>query len=143
MDWQALAQQVVAVLVPIAPALTLAATEAWKALSKQFGEAGAKAALAKGKALWDRLKSRFGKDKEVTQTMDLFANNPQAFETALSKVLAQRLAQDEAFGRQLAGLLREAVSDGEVATFLTQVYGQARVSKIVNVGQIDADEVHF
>jgi hypothetical protein len=143
MDWRAIAEQIVAVLVPLAPTLTLAANEAIKALAKKFGEAGAGAALEKGKALWGKLKARFEKDDEVTRTMSLFAGNPQAFETALAKVLEARLKEDPDFGSEMRTLLAEAVADEGTATFLTQVYGQAKVGKIINVGQIEAKDVRL
>jgi hypothetical protein len=143
MDWQVIAQQVVAVLAPVAPVLALAATEAVKALGKKFGEAGAEVALKKGQALWDKIKARFAKDKEVTQTMELFAGNPAAFEAALAKVLEARLKQDAEFGRELQAALSDAVADAQVATFLTQVYGQARAGKIINVDRVEAKEVRF
>jgi len=143
MDWKAVAEQVVAVLLPVAPVLTLAANEALKALGKQFGEVSAKAALEKGKALWARIKARFAKDKEVTQTMALFADNPEAFETALARVLEKRLAQDEDFGREIGSMLAEAVADKEVATFLVHVHGRARVNQIINMGEAKAREMRF
>ena len=143
MDWKAVAEQVVAVLVPVAPVLMLAASEAAKALGKKFGEAGASAALDKGKALWNKIKSRFEKDDEVAQTMALFAGNPEAFETALTKVLEARLKDDPDFAGELQSLLAEAVADEGTTTFLTQVYGRAKVGKIINVSRIEAKDVRF
>ena len=143
MDWGAVAGQVVSVLAPVAPVLTLAANEAVKALAKKFGEAGASAALEKGKALWGKIKARFEKDDEVAQTMALFAGNPQTFETALAKVLEARLKDDPDFADELRALLDEAVADEGTVTFLTQVYGQAKVGKIINVGKVEAQDVHF
>jgi hypothetical protein len=143
MDWRIVAEQVVAVLAPVAPVLALAANEAVKALGKKFGETGAGAALEKGKALWNKIKARFAQDDEMSRTMALFADNPAAFETALASVLAARLKDDPGFASELQTLLAEAVADEATATFLTRVYGQARVGKIINVGKIDARDVHF
>lgn len=143
MDWKAVAEQVVTVLVPVAPVLTLAANEAVKALAKKFGEAGASTALEKGKALWGKIKARFEKDGEMSQTMALFASNPEAFEAALAKVLKVRLEDDPDFAGELQALLAEAIADEETATFLTQVYGQAKVGKIINVVKVEAQDVRF
>ncbi len=143
MDWKTVAEQAVAVLVPVAPVLALAANEAVKALGKKFGEAGAGTALEKGKALWYKIKARFAKDDEMSRTMALFADNPEAFETALSSILAARLKDDLGFATELQTLLAEAVADEETATFLTRVYGHARVGRVINVGKIDAQDVRF
>ncbi len=129
-DWSQVAASAVAVLIPLAPYLQKAGEE----VAKEVG----KAVWAKGSAVYRVIRARFEKDKDDKgqATLKLFLNDPHTFEEALARLVVQRAQVDPAFGKQLHGLLQDAVEDRAVVTFLNNFYGETRVGKIIEIKTI-------
>jgi hypothetical protein len=53
----------------------------------------------------------------------------------LGELLAALAAQDAAFHQELASLVADARRDSTIGPLATQVYGQAQVGQLLNVGQ--------
>ncbi|MGB9870629.1 MAG: hypothetical protein ACPLYD_03105 [Anaerolineae bacterium] len=115
--------------------------KAGEALAKKAGEA----AWAKVEALYQAIRRKFAADRDdyAQKTLQRLEEQPssEARQAALADVLAEKAQADPAFARQLAALVGEAGEDKALVQFITQVYGEAYVGKITNIGR--ADVVHI
>ncbi|MGC9084548.1 MAG: hypothetical protein ACP5ME_15410 [Anaerolineae bacterium] len=115
--------------------------KAGEALAKKAGEA----AWAKVEALYQAIRRKFAADRDdyAQKTLQRLEEQPssEARQAALADVLAEKAQADPAFARQLAALVGEAREDKALVQFITQVYGEAYVGKITNIGW--ADVVHI
>lgn len=99
--WNEVVGGVMALLIPAAPFLMQAAESA----ASQIGED----AWEKAKNLYDKLHERFSKDdnQAAAQTLDLFVNDPNTFESALSKLLLKTLEQHPEWAKEVRDLLTD------------------------------------
>ena len=115
--------------------------KAGEALAKKAGEA----AWAKVEALYQAIRRKFAADRDdyAQKTLQRLEEQPssEARQAALADVLAEKAQADPAFARQLAALVGEAREDKALVQFITQVYGEAYVGKITNIGR--ANVVHI
>ena len=122
---------------PIEPvaltAATLLATKALEALGGKTGEA-TWAGLNRLMAL---VRGAVSGHRQAEATLTELENHPddQGRIRRLAEVLVAFGAQDAEFHRELVVLVGGARRDPVVGSFATQVYGQAQVDQLVNVGQ--------
>jgi hypothetical protein len=122
---------------PIEPAAitaaTLLATRALEALGGKAGEStwagmGRLVALVR-----DKLRGHRGAETTLA-LLEERPDDPHRIRE-LGELLAVLAAQDTAFHQELATLIADARRDPIVGPLATQVYGQAQVGQILNVGQ--------
>lgn len=99
MDWIPVATVAVSMLSPYIQ-------EAGKAAAKKIGEALPEKITAMRQAIQGRFES--DQDQKGLQTLNLFDDDPETFESALIKLVAKKAAEDSSFGKQLQKLLSEA-----------------------------------
>jgi len=116
MNWTPVATAAVSMLTPYIQ-------EASKAAAKKIGEALPEKVSAIRKAI----QSRFERDKDQKglQALNLFDDDPETFESALIKLIAEKAADDPSFGRQLQDLVSETQ---EIAPAGIQVTGDGAVA---------------
>jgi hypothetical protein len=116
MNWTPVATAAVSLLIPYLQ-------EAGKAAAKKVGEA----LPEKIGAIRQAIQSRFERDKDQKglQTLGLFCDDPQTFESALIKLVAEKAAADPSFGEQLQKLVSEVQ---ETAPGSIQVSGDGAVA---------------
>jgi hypothetical protein len=128
---------------PATIALTVAGLLAKKALEAAGGKAGegAWAVLAR---IADAIRSRFGSEPEVTETLDRLEARPtsRGRTEELAEVLTPRLETDPGFAAELARLVEQAKTEPQTAAFVTTVQDNAQVGKLTNIGQVTGD-VHL
>jgi hypothetical protein len=56
-------------------------------------------------------------------------------QSALAEILKEKIGTDQNFAEEVSLLARNATQDKNLVQFLTQVYGEAKIGKIINVGQ--------
>jgi hypothetical protein len=97
----------VAAIAPFTPFLIEMGSAGVKKLSEVIAQKGGEAAWEKAKQLWEKLKTRFGKDKEVQSAATMVAAKPgnETRQKMLAEVLAERLEQQPKLVEELAGLL--------------------------------------
>jgi len=118
---------------PIAiAAATLVAKWAAEAI---VGEA-AKSAWASLTKIYNAVKDKFAGDQESTEVLDRLEQKPdsQGRVTELAEVLDKRVKADPNFAKELASLVKEAGQDPGTASFVTEVFGNAKVGKLTNIG---------
>ncbi|MCS7179398.1 MAG: hypothetical protein N0A03_09045 [Anaerolineae bacterium] len=115
--------------------LAVAAGAAAQKIGEAFGEKAVRAA----ENLLHLIRRKFAADGDAyaQETLRRLEAQPtsEARQAALADVLAEKAETDPDFARELAGLVQAAFRGETTVQFLTQVYGEARVSKIVNIGQ--------
>jgi hypothetical protein len=103
--------------------------------SKKIGE-GAYKKLA---SLYEAIKSKFIADKDefAQKTLERLEAQPttESRQAALADVLVEKAQADGKFADNLGNLTKDAAADKTVNQFLTQVYGEGRVGKILNIGR--------
>ena len=111
--------------------------KAGEAAAKKVGEA----AWEKVKALYQAIRKKLAADKDdyAAKTLARLEEQPtnKGRQAALADVLAEKAQADPAFAQELAKLVQATTEDSSVSTFLTQVYDQAQVDQIVNIGHAD------
>lgn len=97
--WNEVVGGIMALLVPAAPFLMQAAESA----ASQMGED----AWQKAKTLYEKLRNRFQADdnQKAATTLDLFVDDPDTFESALSKLLLETLQQHPKWAKEIRDLL--------------------------------------
>ena len=123
------------------------ATAAVALLGPYLAKAGEAAAKKVGEAAWEKMEAlsqairrKFEADKKnakAQETLQRFEEQPtdEDRQAALANVLAEKAQADPAFAEELARLVQFTTGDQTVGQFLTQVYDQAQVDKIINIGQ--------
>jgi hypothetical protein len=99
----------------------------------------------KMKALYGRIRDKFSSDQDeyAEKTLQRLEEQPanERRQSALAEVLKDKIEADQYFAEQVSLLARNATQDKKVVQFLTQVYGEATVGKIISIGQ--AHNVHI
>ena len=128
---------------PATLALTAAALVAKQALEAASGEAGKTAWHALGR-IAKAIRGWFASDREATETLDRLEAKPesQARTAELAEVLTPRLEADPRLVAELTRLVDQAKADPQTASFVTTVQDNARVGRIISIGQITGD-VHL
>lgn len=128
-----IAQIATAAAALLAPYLARAA----EAAAKKAGER----AWEKVEALYQAIRRKFAADQDeyAQKTLQRLEAQPtaEARQAALADVLTEKAQADPDFARKLARLVQDATQDNTVVQFLTQVYGEARVGNIINIGRAD------
>jgi hypothetical protein len=122
---------------PIEPAAITAATLlASKALEALGGKAGESTWAGLGR-LVTLVRRKVTGHRQAEVALAEIEQHPddQAGICRLAEILAALGAQDAGFHRELAALVADARRDPVVGLLATQVYGQAQVGQLVNVGQ--------
>lgn len=108
--------------------------EGGKAAAKKAGES----ALRQGGALLNLLRSTFAKksDDYAARTLQRLEEKPAdaSRQQALHAVLIDEAESDPEFRDQLARFVHTMSQDLAVTQFITNVSGDARVEKLVNIG---------
>jgi len=100
------------------------------------GAVGGAEGAARGFAAW--LRARFFDNDLGQRALDDVAHTPKdrsAVDVLARVIDARAQYNDDTFGAELAALVEAVQHDGQVASFVTEVYGDARIGKIVNIGQ--------
>jgi hypothetical protein len=120
-------------------AITAATLLATKAVEGFAGEAGAGLWRGFGR-LVELVRSKFAQDPVATAALERVQSRPgdQTGLVELAEALRNH-SQDADFGSQLAELVDQARRDPTVGRFVTQVYGNAKVGKLVNVDTVQGD----
>ncbi len=107
------AATVVDILAPFTPFLIKVGKASGKKLAEVIAKKGSEAAWEKAKALWGKLKARFGDDLELESAATMVAAKPrdETRQTMLAEVLGARLQENPALAQELFDLLggQEAV----------------------------------
>jgi hypothetical protein len=93
-------------------------------VAEKVGEGVGKQAAELAKKVWDRVSHAFQSEKDQ-KTLDLFKDDPETFQSAVEKILQQKLEQDAAMAKELNEMANTPSVDGSG----------------VSVGQIMADVV--
>lgn len=119
-------------LAPLTPFLT----KAGEKVAEKIGEAG----FEKAKSLYSAIRDKFASDEDeyALQTLRKLEEQPEneGRKAALIGVLAGKADDDAGFAQQLERIVQEIKQDSNTAQFMTNVYGDARVSNIYNIGQV-------
>ena len=109
--------------------------KAGEAAAKKIGEA----AWEKTGALYQAIRRRFeaDKDEKAQETLQRLEEQPldEGRQAALADILTEKAQADPTFAQELMQLAQGVTQDKTVAQFLTQVYDDAHVDKIINIGQ--------
>ena len=109
----------------------------------KIGESIAKKAAEriwdKAEALYQAIRQKFTRDQDAyaQQTLERLTEQPTSDgrQAALAMILTEKANSDPAFAQELLRLVQEIAQDNTAPQFLTQVYDQAQVGKIVNIAQ--------
>ncbi len=117
--------------------VTLLAAPFVQGVAKQVGQD----TFSEAKALLAKVRQRFRQDKnqEREATLDLFEKNPATFQEALSRVLAEALAEHPEWAAEMRALLAQPASQEIIAR--NQATVEDITMRISGAGQqrIDAD----
>ena len=104
------------------------------------GEAG-KSAWGAAKRLFGLVQSKFEDDPEATAALeDLQAEPPDESRIrAVAEALRDQAERDERFRAELEALVAAAEQDQSRPEALTQIFGNARVGKVVTIGDVHGD----
>jgi hypothetical protein len=117
-------------------------------------KAGGGAATEAGKAAWKQgeralqvIRGRFKLKKNAPgeAALQRLEEEPidEGRQAGLASILVEDMKEDPTFGQELARVVRDAAQDGQVNQFMTEIYGNAWVGKVVNIQQMNADRVSF
>jgi hypothetical protein len=120
--------------------ITAATLLATKAVEGFGGEAGKDLWRGFGR-LVELVRSKFAHDPAARAALERAQSEPdnQTRLAELTEALHSHSAQDPTFGAQLADLVDQARQDPTVGRFVTQVYGNAKVGKLVNIDTVQGD----
>jgi hypothetical protein len=115
-------------------AATLLATKALEGFAGQVGET----TWAGMSRLMDLVRHKVTGHRQAEVALRQVQQHPEDSKRVweLGELLATFAAQDDAFHRELAALVADARSDPTIGPLAAQVYGQARVGQLTNIGQI-------
>lgn len=124
--------QAISLLAPLTPYLVKA--------GEKVAEGVGEASFQKVKSLYEVIRNKFTADDDdyAQQTLKRFEEQPDSEnrKAALVEIVAEKATTDPAFANQLERHVQEAKQDGNLAQFVTNVYGNAQVGKIYNIGQV-------
>jgi hypothetical protein len=116
---------------------TLLASKAVEALGGKVGE-GLWAGIGRLAGL---VREKLGGDSAGAAALERLEANPQD-RTAVERLageLDRHAAADPDFHQQLTALVEEARRDPKAGQFVTNVYGNAQVGKLVNIGDVQGN----
>ncbi len=129
----------------VASAVALLTPYLAKAGESAAQEAG-KAGLGKLQELYKAICQKFNKDKDdhARQTLQDLEAEPtdEDCQAALRRILKKKAEADPSFAEALADLVNDTTQGEPVSKFVTQVFGHARVGKLVNIDEVGGD-AHF
>ena len=136
-DWTQVATAAIGILVPLTPYLK----KGGEVVAEQLGEKITEAAWQKGQAIWRTIKGWSDKDEDPKgkTTAELFLDDPETFESALTKLLVKKAKAEPEFGRILLGLVQESMQNESVVQFLNNFYPGSTVKKFVQIGTVHGD----
>jgi hypothetical protein len=109
--------------------------KAGEAAAKKAGET----AWEKVESLYQAMRGKFAADEDdyAEKTLQRLEEQPtsEVRQASLADILTEKAEADPTFARELAQLVQDTAQDQATAQFLTQVYDNARVDKIINIGQ--------
>lgn len=122
-------------------------TNAVALLAPYLAQAGQEIAQKAGDAAWQMATSlyeaihhKFTKDQDAfaQQTLQRLQEQPtnEVRQAALADVLDEKAQLDPSFAQLLKQLVRDTTQAQGINQFLTQLYDNAQVEKIINIGQI-------
>lgn len=108
------------------------ARDAGAAIAQHAGDAAFDAA----RSLYRVVKAKLSGSSQDARALDQLEQRPDDAGTqrSLEDVLRRTVAFDPAFARQLQELVDAATSNQSLVQFMTEVYGEARVGQLVNIG---------
>ncbi len=129
------------------PVIDPITTTAVALLTPYFAKAGEEIAQKAGDAVWEMatslyhaIKQKFTRDQDsyAQQTLQRLEEQPtnEARQIALADILNEKIQADPSFAQELKQLVQKTTQTQGVTQFLTQVYDQAQVNKIINIGQL-------
>lgn len=121
-------------------------TTAAALLTPYLAKVGEEVAKQAGDAVWNMAESLYhmirrkfttDQDTYAQQTLQRLQEQPtnEARQAALADVLNEKIQADPSFAQELRQLVQNTTQAQGINQFLTQVYGNAQVNKIVNIGQ--------
>jgi hypothetical protein len=89
--------------------------------------------------LYETIRRKFTADQDdyAEKTLQRLEEQPtnKGRQEALADLLAEKGQSDPKFAEELSGSVRGASQDTAVIQFMTEVYGEAQVGKLINIGQ--------
>jgi predicted membrane chloride channel (bestrophin family) len=108
-------------------------------VGEEVAQKAGDAAWQMAASLYQAIRRKFTKDQDAyaQQTLQRLEEQPtnEARQAALADVLNEKVQADPSFAQELKRLVQETTQTQGINQFLTQVYGQAQVEKLVNIGQ--------
>ena len=123
------------------------ATTAVALLAPYLATIGNEVAQKAGDALWgltqslyETIRQKFSSHQNTYAQQTLLrlkeAPTNEARQAALADVLTETLKEDPTFAETIRKFVQDATQTPGLNQFLTQVYGNAQVEKIINIGHI-------
>jgi len=128
LDLSTLAQNVVALLIPLVPFIIK--------LGEGAAEEIGKDAWGKAKELYRSIKSRFEKDDDgqALKTLDLFLTEPDLYKAALAELIKRKVEKYPDFGQEVKRLLDQAGNNESLFHFVNNYYGN--IDQQINIGWV-------
>jgi uncharacterized membrane-anchored protein YjiN (DUF445 family) len=128
------------------------ATTAISLLVPYLVEGGKAASQKAGEASWEKVsllyqtihdKLNISCDSTLRQPLHNLVDSPSDLtcQDIVKDMLVEKLLTDQDFSRQISKLLNEISQEQAVGKFVTKLYGNAKVDKIINIDQ--AGQVHI
>lgn len=137
-----IAQNATHLLVTVGPYLTLATTEAVKALGKKIGKKAATTLVEKGQNLWTKLTRKV--EKEGTERekakITLFPDAPEEMQTMMKELIEKYATEDIAFAKEIAKIITEVRSDQATSSVFMDIV-QKGGDKAIQVGSVSGGTV--
>jgi hypothetical protein len=96
----------------LVPYLKDAAGAFTKKVAEKLGEDAAKQAGEAAPKLWERVKSIFSADDEIT-TLGLFEKKPELHQTAVKEILAEKLKEDDKLAEEFDKIINQQTQNGQ------------------------------
>jgi len=96
----------------LVPYIKEAAGAFTKKVAEKLGEDAAKHAGEAAPKLWERVKSIFSADDEIT-TLGLFEKNPERHQTAVKDILAEKLKEDDKLAEEFDKIVNQQTQNGQ------------------------------
>jgi len=116
--------------------------KAGEAMAKKAGEA----ALGQFKILFETVQNKFKSEgnKAAQEALQSLEKSPddEGEQKAMAQVLDEALQADPDFATALFELVKKLSEDKPSVQFITEVYGEAKVDNIINIGHVDKLEIN-
>ena len=123
----------------LAPYLKLLGEEAVKEIGKNIGAQTSQTAWEKAQKLHELIKSKLSAKPDTAKVLTDLEKSPsdEDIQATIRYYLKETIATDEAFAKQIAAILRDAVEAGADNVFQTTIMGN--VQKLVQMGNVYGD----